>query len=92
VAGRGRTHALLAVALACAPGCDRPNEAYQFRQAETAVASACRMPIERTTVRAQDGAILETWEILLQDVLKDDCPVSPRSSNTGPRLNATGPI
>jgi len=77
MAGRGRIHALLAVALACTSGCVRPNEAYQFRQAETAAASDCQMPIERTTVRAEDGAILETWEILLEDVLTDELPGEP---------------
>jgi hypothetical protein len=77
VAGRGGTQALLAVVLACLSGCDRPNEAYQFGQAETAAASACRMPIERTTVRAEDGAILETWEVSLEDVLTDELPGEP---------------
>jgi hypothetical protein len=77
VAGRCLTYAVLAVVLACAPGCGRPNETYQFSQAETAVASACQMPNDRTTVRAQDGAILETWEISLEDVLTDELPGEP---------------
>ncbi len=77
MAGRNLTHTLLAVVLACAPGCDRPNETYQFGQAETAVASACQMPIERTTVRAEDGAILETWEMSLEDIITDELPGEP---------------
>lgn len=77
VAGRCLTHAVLAVVLACAPGDEGQPGTYRFGQAETAVASACRMPIDRTTVRAQGGAILETWEISLEDVLTDELPGEP---------------
>lgn len=74
VTARWLINAVLAVLLACAPAAD---EHYQFGQAETAVASACRMPIDRTTVRAESGAILETWEVSLEDVVTDDLPGEP---------------
>lgn len=32
------------------------------------------MPTERTTVRAEDGAVLETWELALEDVTTDALP------------------
>lgn len=37
-------------------------------------APECAMPSERTVVRAEDGAVLETWEFLLSDVSTDALP------------------
>lgn len=36
--------------------------------------SACTMPSTRTTVREQDGALVEVWELPLGDVLTDALP------------------
>lgn len=77
MAGRGQAYALLAAVLAFATGCGSPDEAYQFGQADTAVASACRMPDERVTVRAEGSAVVETWEMSLQDVLTGELPGEP---------------
>ena len=74
VAGRCFTHAVLAVVLACVPGDEGQPDALKSENQEVAVATACRMPIDRTTVRAQGGAILETWEMPLEDVLTDELP------------------
>lgn len=69
--------AVLAVALACTPGDGSQQEARRSRGVETGAAPACTMPTQRTTVRAQDGAIIETWELSLQDVLTDRLPDEP---------------
>lgn len=64
---------LLAVLFACAPDASP-------RQGDDQVDTAqpeCRMPTERTTVRAEDGAVLETWELALEDVTTDVLPDEP---------------
>ena len=69
--------AVLGVALACTPGDGRQPDARRSRGVETGAAPACTMPTQRTTVRAQDGATIETWELSLEDVLTDRLPDEP---------------
>lgn len=38
------------------------------------VMTGCDLPTERTTIREQDGAVLETWALRLEDVLVDALP------------------
>ncbi len=71
---RSKHLCLLLVALfACAPD---PSPGQGEDQGLTAQRE-CRMPTERTTVRAEDGAVLETWELALGDVTTDALPEEP---------------
>jgi hypothetical protein len=70
-------YAVLGVALACAPSDEGQPDALRSDSAEMVSAPACSMPTGRTTVRAQDGAILEAWDLSLQDVLTDRLPHEP---------------
>jgi hypothetical protein len=64
---------LLATLSACGPDASpRPGNG----QVVTAQPE-CRMPTERTVVRAEDGAVLETWELALADVATDALPDEP---------------
>jgi len=68
---------MLALALACTPG-DRPRvDALRTDGVGASADSACRIPTRRTTVREEAGAILETWEFALVDVLTDRLPEEP---------------
>lgn len=69
--------AVLGVALACASGDGRRPDALRSDSVAMGAAPACRMPAPRTTVRDQDGAIIETWELPLEDVLTDRLPDEP---------------
>ena len=71
------TCVVLAIAVACAPDDGRQADATQSGTLEMVAAPACRMPTRRTVVRAQDGAILETWRFALDDVLTDRLPDEP---------------
>ena len=55
---------LLWAALACAPGPDF-------------AAPACEMPTARTALPAPEGAVLEIWELALDDVTTDALPDAP---------------
>ncbi len=75
--GSRLTWALLAATLACTPGEERRPDSLPSVDADTEAALACTMPSERTTVRAQDGAIIERWELSLEDVLTHRLPDEP---------------
>ena len=74
---RRLTCAVLGVFLACAPGELPQQDAAQSAGTETTADPKCRMPTQRTTVRAENGAILETWELALEDILTDELPDEP---------------
>lgn len=69
--------ALLAIVLACAPADGPQPGATVADVAEAEATTACRMPTGRTTVRAEGGAIIETWQFPLDDVLTDELPDEP---------------
>ena len=67
-------------ALACGPGGDGPrSDSSRSTNAVSTVDSEsnCSLPAQRTTVRAQGGAILETWQLRLDDVLTPGLPDEP---------------
>lgn len=64
-------YAALGIVLACVPN----DEGQPGNRA--AATPACEMPSQRTTVRAEGGAILETWELPLEAVLTDRLPDDP---------------
>lgn len=67
------TWLLLTALWACAPD---PSSGRGEDQAAT-TRSECRLPTERTVIRAEDGAVLETWELALADVTTDALPGEP---------------
>lgn len=67
-------------ALACGSGGNGPrsdaapsNNAISTADSE----SSCSLPAQRTTIRARNGAILETWKLSLGDVLTSRLPDEP---------------
>lgn len=62
--------------ISCAQGEEPATETLGSTTA-SASSPACTLPAERTVVRSEDGAILETWDLPLGDVLTDRLPNEP---------------
>lgn len=73
---RSLAWAALFGAFSCAPG-ETPATEGRTPDLSRAPSPACTMPGDRSVVRSEEGAILETWELALEDVLTDRLPDEP---------------
>jgi len=62
--------------ISCAQG-EAPATETLGSTTASASSPVCTLPAERTVVRSEDGAILETWDLALADVLTDRLPNDP---------------
>lgn len=68
---------LLGVALACQSSPDQGHAEGDPRDPEGISDSACEIPAQTTTILDEDGAILEVWELRLDQVATTELPREP---------------